>query len=759
MAKARNDFHAQIEAARSGAKYPAMQMVRDYPLTVALISKLQAPREQPMHDEKGNRTLNVPGANNFSQISEQIAERAHDADSILQLFPDMELSAQILISSIISPKDMANTEITYSVPSDLLSKEIVAPLLAVVKNYLTQDYKIEALLPKILRQTLFESGSYPLVVIPESSLDDFINGSARMRAESLNEFMTQEGKPKSLGILGSVTQAETGGSSWRRFATESVSHTQGDTNPTVQLTSANAASNSGKTDLINVYDNPYMLKFAQLSARERLNLASESIRNKARSGLKVTPSTNQLTKSNKLNDVQLTSLVYKKKYPNAKLFAKLKTSDQTDRENVGAPLIMKLSSESVIPVYTPGHVEDHVGYFILVDPEGNPVSRHNNMDHFGNLQSRLKQVNSNMSQYLTEKVRNAFGGSENNINDQTINRIFADVVESDLLARLRNGIYGQNIALGRPDNVYRLMLSRCLANQYTNLLYVPADLLTYFAYKYDEQGVGKSLLDDTRILNSLRAMMLFSRVMASVRNSIGRTKINMKLDEDDPNPNKTIEIAIDEITRTRQQTFPLGMNSPTDIVDMLQRAAYEITYEGHPGIPDVNIGFEEVASSYTMPDSALDDELKKRAIQSFGLSPEMVDNGFNAEFATTAVNNNLLLTKRVIQIQEQIVPQLTDHARKIAFNHGGIVSQLKSAVRENLKKIKEAIDKEELGEEIFNNEDKLVSLVVSEFLSNFELALPRPDSSTLRSQIEAFDTYMESLTETVQYVVFSQVMH
>lgn len=744
-------------------KYPAVNIAATNPEVAAVISKLMTPAQRPKHDEKGNRVLDVPAINNFNEISQAIAEKAHDADSIMQLFPDMELSAQILISSIISPKDMGAGEITYSVPPDLLFGEVVAPLLTIVKSYFTKDYKIEPLLPKILRQVLFESGSYPIAVIPESSLDEFINGGgvSHMSSESISDFIGPDGTPKQLNVLGPNNgTTKVTGRGWAKFATEnySIAREAIAINPTIQLSEQGASPTKGATDLINVYDNPFILKFSQLAAKERLNAVSESIRNL--SAVKVRPKAAVKTGPDKtrLNDAQLTSLVYKQKYATTRTLLKIKTSDQTKRENIGAPLVITLTSESVIPVFTPGHEEEHVGYFILIDPEGNPVSGGVAVDHFGSLQNRLQQVNANMSSYLLEKAKNAFSGIGTDLNNAAANRIFADVIEADLLARLRNGIYGQNIALGRNDNLYRLMFSRVLANQHTNLLYVPSELITYFAYRYDKQGIGKSLMEDSRILFSLRATLLFSRVMASVKNSIGRTNVKLKLDADDPDPRKTIEITADEVTRTRQQQFPLGLNSPSDLVDWIQRAAYEFTFEGHPGIPDTSLEFEEKNSNYVKPDQELDDELKKRAIQTFGLSPEMVDNGFNAEFAYTAMTQNVLLAKRVTQIQEVFVPQLSDHARKVALNDGRLVMNLKKSVKKDLQKIRDTIDKDLISPEILDDDDQLIGLVVSEFLSCFELELPRPDSSTLTVQKEAFDIYEEAVEASIKYIISAEIM-
>ena len=69
---------------------------------------------------------------------------------------------------------------------------------------------------------------------------------------------------------------------------------------------------------------------------------------------------------------------------------------------------------------------------------------------------------------------------------------YQDVVEADLLARLRNGIYSSSAKIASNQEIFRIMLSRSLAGDMTQVLWVPKELLTYVAFEYDEDGVKLS---------------------------------------------------------------------------------------------------------------------------------------------------------------------------------------------------------------------------------------------------------------------------
>ena len=403
---------------------------------------------------------------------------------------------------------------------------------------------------------------------------------------------------------------------------------------------------------------------------------------------------------------------------------------------------------------------------ILIDENGNPVSKAENADYYQQLSSRLNSNGSFPSAMLT-RVKSQMTGfqPDNKEHMDYTARVYGDMVEQDLLARLRNGVYGNGVSLAKNEEVYRIMLSRTLAKQHTQLLFIPIELMTYMAFSHTPDGMGKSLLDDMKIINSLRSMVLFANVMSSLKNSIGRTEVKLKLDENDPNPQKTIEIAMHEIIRTRQQYFPLGMNSPTDLTDWLQKSGFEFTFEGHPGIPDVSVDFGEKASSYIKPDTELEDRLRKQSIMACGLSPETVDSTFNTDFAVSVVTNNILLSKRVIQTQEQFTPQLSAHLRKCMLNSEQLINDLRKILTDNFDKLKVEVtengreiltsitDKKATSDiEVKNDAEKkaVINTILHEYIMNFEVTLPMPNSVTLENQMSGLETYSKALDASIE---------
>jgi hypothetical protein len=675
----------------TGKRFSSMELVRPDPGMAAMISKL-IPSDQPTNfNDKGKMEPTAPDVGSFRQVSSRVAESISDAETVMQILPDTELSAQVLISSILSPKDLITTELTYTAPEGLMAPEVATALISQIRQHFEQVYKIKDKLHAILKEALFKTGSYAVAVIPENSIDEVINSPRRISVEALRDHIRDDGSVRNLGILGPAIDRPRKERKVPGLSMEAFEHYDANTENTGRVTFEGILKEPVDDSYLTVVDNFSVLKLPQINQKIREERIADYLklptvtRNLARSGqmseqVALESYATYIRRDlNKLNDRELQGVLYKHHQYTYQPIASLKTQEQLARRSVGNPLIVHLPSEAVIPVHVPGAPDQQVGFFVLIDADGNPVTRDGGIDHYSELSNRMNMNGSFPSAMMSKVKAESQGYNTMGLHEKMDYSVkaYSEMVESDLLARLRNGIYGNGVAIARREEVYRIMLARALAKQHTQILFVPIELMTYFAFQYNDNGTGKSLLDNLKIINSMRSMLTFANTMAGLRNSIGRTGVKLKLDEDDPDPRKTVESAIHEIIRTRAQYFPLGVNSPTDLTDYLQRAAYEIEYEGHPGLPQVGITFEQKQDQYVKPDTELEENLKKRSIMALGLSPDSIDATFQAEFATSLVANNILLAKRVMQYQDQFCPQLSDHCRKVAMNSEGLMQTLR----------------------------------------------------------------------------------
>jgi hypothetical protein len=762
----------QVRGQARGKTWPALRLVGENPSDAALVSKLQRSSNPGNVDMSRADSVNNLNKTAIAAISENTKQRIRDNENIMQLFPETELAMQIVVSSILSPKDMVKADLIYKGKDSIFPSEVMMACNEFLQTEMDTAYKLKDDLQEILIEALYRVGSYVKLVLPESVVDEIINSRTSISTEAFGDFFetSKDGvdlkKISHLGFLGNAGQS--------KFSTVLESFANRDKisyNPKIHLPEEDSKL-SVVFENLEIVDNFKILKMPGFN--ERLN--KERVKTLIKGSHKKKTAANMSAESfssvdtrtipgqtentdTRFTPQELQTILYKNGQQGVQNFMVLPTKIGTKRKSVGRPLVMRLPSESVIPVYVPGDPSNHIGYFVLIDIDGNPVTVNSQTqtynDGMNGLVSSTNQAQS-INSNLIDRARRNLVNNSNTPTLQDITSVYASVIEKNLMERLANGLYGQNAKVSDNQEIYRVMLARAYEGKFTRLVYIPGELVTYFAFKHFTNGVGKSYLDDIKNLTSLRAIMLFAKVNNSVKNSINVTKVDMKLDPESPDPNKDIEMAVHEIVKMRQNYFPLGINSYIDLNDWIQRAGLEFTFSGHPGLPDIDFEFSNGSMQHTMPDTELDELLRKQTFMAFGLPPETVDNAYAGEFATTVVQNNVLLSKRIMLHQQKFVADVCDFVQTVASNDSEIIRGLKEIIEENIGTIEAALSDEEKGKRA-QDEEGFLDELVERYIENLLIDLPHPDGTSLKNQTEAFKEYMDAIEEALNYWVSSDM--
>jgi len=777
-----------IASRSEGENFPALNITRRQPDIAAAVSKLIPSRMPPRYDQKGNQDVLPPDIAAFRETGNLKTQAIIDSKLTMQMLPDIDVASQILISMVLSPKDMTTLEINYQLGEDILPPEVASLVIDELADYFDKVYKIKDKLPRQLKDILFRTGSYPVAVLPENAIDEIINGVRTISNESLDVVIDNRSQYlHNLGVLGPSQLSIPTAKSEIKYTTESftgINKAKPHVNPKMRLEND---FTDGVDTHITITDNIQALKLPLLYQRTR----EQKIRNVVSPGLEdistietggegLNPHGVIRKMTDDLNDREIRSLFYKGRRFHHNPVVSLKTQNQLNRYTVGEPLVLHLPSESVIPVHVPGRPEEKIGMFVILDAEGYPLSQAGAPDEFRRMQMRMNSTTSFASSMLN-KVKNQQEGFDFG-QPRTFDycaAAYGDFIERDLTSRLRNGMYDNGVALARNTEIYRIMLARSLQEQNTQLLFIPIEFASYMAFDYDDNGLGKSLLDDARIVNSMRVMTQMADTMAAIRNSIGRTDVQVKLDPDDPDPNKSKETIIHEIARSRVSSFPLGANTVADMVDGIMRAGIEIHVTGHPGLPDYDVTFTEKSTNYPKVDQDLRDNLRKQSIMSTGVTPEMVDSAYQPEFATIFTENNVIMAKRATMIQDMFMSQETELLKRIVVSSGNLYGRLAGILIDNFDTIKKHLknrddliqrgfilsslvnyddikEQQKSGEKIEYTSEMLdksktniVEKLLSESISSLEASLPRPTSVSLDRQMESYGKYKTAVEEAL----------
>ena len=133
----------------------------------------------------------------------------------------------------------------------------------------------------MLRDMLFETGSYAVAVIPENSIDEAINGTDRVTFESLSDHINADGGVKSLGLLGPAIKARpTAVRSAGGLAMEGLNDFNPESNIDGRVTLEGIMQGKVETYL-TVTDNHTLLKIPQINQKIREQRIKSSIGSKA----------------------------------------------------------------------------------------------------------------------------------------------------------------------------------------------------------------------------------------------------------------------------------------------------------------------------------------------------------------------------------------------------------------------------------------------------------------------------------------------
>lgn len=795
-----------LRASRNGTPVPALKIVSKSPQQAAIITKaVEDQYNRPTFDAKGNRTVSTPDVGFLRQKASRAAQSQEDSDNITATLPDIERIKSILCSGILSPHDLETKELTFDCDNKLFGSDLAAELKDRVTRYFNESYKIKENLYEIVEDMLFETGSHPIVVLPENAVDDLINANANYSQESFGmealraqDIINADGSFKATGALGKgvyESQLDNRGvktgdvltvNDLNRFSAEGLK----DHRPS--SAGADAYGHDAEkgwfklgvsvTDNINALKMPHVVQAISKASMESLYSGKKSDAElldeleqelaktyESESTPRSDPAkndsfaefarrsidySNYSVESNmtthtfgykpnqeSVNDRMVRSQIFKGRHTGNDVIRMVKGQTQMFRRSVGEPLIMSLPSEAVIPVCVPGNERKHVCYFVLLDNFGNPISRHNT-ESFQNAWGRANSNNNSFSSAMLNRVRSSIDGDfqcDSYGHQNTMIQTYKDMVEADLLARLRNGSYSYSVQLASNPEIYRIMLTRALAGNMTQVLCVPIEYMTYFASDFHSDGMGRSMLDQIRTLASIRAMVLFADVMRQIKNSIGHTNVTVTLDPEHPDPYALLERVRDFLVKGRQGTLPLGLNNPNDMVEHLAQMGFTLIPQGHPSVPEVGVQYDDSTSNHQEINSDLRDYLSNAMGLYFGVTPEMLAESNQTNFATTIVSNNLFLTKLVIQKQGPVNKNLTKHIRIVTKNSQPLYDDLLRIVE---RKFNDVILTEDMKKRIAQNpkaKNLVVTVSVNRFISSLTVELPKPLTLSREKQLEELE--------------------
>lgn len=690
----------------------------------------------------------------ITSTSDGIKQDITDISNILELIPELELIKLILVSSIISPKDLMTCKVIWKSDSELPSK-LKSKLLSKISDTLEKIYKINSIVEPGVTDALFDVGSKIKLILPESSIDDVIHKATnyQLSNESISEFISDNNEKYSdYHFLGKPTYKSTD-------------------NPDISTESDNEDSNLDNKihDNIYVFDDISLLKKnillniyntnIQTSAiladiglenhtidivfsQENSNTIIQSKPFTEADNLKISNPKDGLAPDKDAVIKQVTDM-FKVPAINRSGFDTVPDVTTSSRKPKQRPVVLDAPAEGMIPVFVPGDPTKHIGYYVLIDKNGLIYSANKDSNYY----NELKAANSsnNAVTTLINDLSTAQNGSPCVNKTDTLEvqvRAYRDLITKDLIDRLSQGIYKGNVEIGNFDDICYLMLANALKGSQVNLLYVPASLVSYLAYIYRDNGVGRSLISKAKITAGMAAAQLLAQSNALIKNCIGKREVSIVLDKADDNPEETIEVTLHDIARANAKMLDYSSTNPIDITAAMYNASIDVTYSGSDALPTESVTVAQKDVTTKQLDSDIVKTTLDRLKMSLGVPPDLVEAGTSTNFAVQTVTQNVLLMRRVAVYSERTSTWLTDFVQKVTIADGLLLEELIEVIKENI----EDVPREFFSMKEDNSGAKLkVMSFIRSFLTSITCSLPLPDMQKIKDQSDSLNNYINAL--------------
>jgi hypothetical protein len=693
---------------------------------------------------------NIPSM--IEPITRELIDRRMDNEKLCLLAPEVNQAASITIPSILSPNDFSSNVFSLIIKGGNESEGVKKKIVDLLNTHFQDEMDLHIKLSDWIEDAMFKVGCKPILLLPTSFIADMKKDIASI--ESINEYTNK---------LDKEINASTESLNLDLKRKNNFSVKEDDVIDKVFSTKVfdNIPNNNGVDAKLSIrsqlkpsvdklfkhFNDKKLLSFSTdprivLSDNIKMMASTEAIDKKILDKIDTSFSIsyrNQSEYQTKTND-QLVGYKYAPYIDLSQYVLNNKIGDY--------PAMIELPGESVIPIIVEGSPSIHIGYFITISENGAPLSINN--DSFGEL------ISSTYGSQKINKLFNAYYGSSSlsiqqklaaDAKFEILNSIYDSYIYNILKSKLTDiGLNNHRIELS--DSVTRVMFSRLLKGAETRIVFVPKKLMNYFAFKYNDDGTGRSKIEDIKFPLSLKMTLVITRLISLIESSINRRTLNISLDDTVGNPLELLRMIKKDILGNK--AYGLSYD-PSTIIKTVQEKGLTIVPDKIPGVESFSINESGNNVDYPKPDDAILEEINNMYMLSLDVPPSALNRLGEEEFSRSVASNNIFYSNKICSYQRITCDFMTNLIQSyIQFS-------------KNLQKsITDILDKEpiESGEESIKESNPAVESVkgdtddlkedqelkpqdrLKEIINNIRFTLPAPNLVHDKAGFEEINEYI-----------------
>lgn len=754
------------------------------PLAAAVITKVTTPAAS---QGRGSRPDggSTPLRTELTSITSTRIRATRNAERLYAALPDMETIVTIATSSILSTKDLVNATLIYECENDDIPLNFRSALNEVNRVYFNEHRQLPKKAYRWVHEAMKWKGANPVLILSDSGFDDTFSlrrvAGESNRSESIRQMMTTaiNAINKQKGRLGTIEKKEVSDSLFDRqmAAFESMVGTSGRSSsdkPQTMEIDLGAMLGKELDDMesyfekkqvpikfnqrlrepikMSLTDNEGLLSIPKMTRRLATEAAGGSVefgvfRDGAYEGDGETPSTNGVKPENVnlgRDRLKLTDLAPGKGNApvETKPYAEMPRLEMGQKNNLDFSEVV-LPAASTIPVVMNGNSREPIGWLTLVDDMGNFVSEKSSM--YGDI---------NFYNYLNDgsQADNAIGRAYVGLGNSSMapdisNRIsnrFGELAEDYFTDAMGRAMGGVELDVNLTETFVKVLLARHMAKRHTQVLYIPAENLAYFATHFDNDGFGISLPERSFVISTVRMALLFAYMNASVLNASRFMQYDIELSPDDMNGQETTDRLKSDIINTYTRRQPTWGNMD-DAWAMAGNANVAFNVVGNQYYSSHKVSVSDTTPEYKTPDMDFDNELLRRTARLAWVDPDLVMNPENIEFASQIFSKSLIMTSQIQAAQEELSIPLTQYVR----------AGIKASPKLQAEMLKACVEIGGLDTKDGTNNAKLAKYAeyINAYSATVKVVIPPPDTSAAASQMELFDKRIEFIDKIIDTVL------
>lgn len=649
-----------------------------------------------------NRGTDAP-ENYLKSVVKQRDLNQEDIDTIKSILPETSLIERIVTSLIMSPNSLSGEGITFVSSS---SEQKTQEILADIKDKLLNVYKMDDLAEEVCGECLFGSGAMPMMILPETT----ISKAVRQGLKNPTEYSLESSKFTNVNFLRPRGGAKT------------------------ENKSANLESAMG-IEIVADPNQIHLSKHYDIENSKAMDDMMAEFLGTGASNISLENGTVSL-ESNKVTQVNDSINIITSAKHDYNEHRELSLGFEADGDGfTGYANAIRPTARSVVPVVSHNDPANAIGYYVLMDSQGRPLQPLKGED----LYKTIKDSKSSMSDlYSSLGLENkALGSGGDKGTQRKLMDSYEEAFNTVLRERLTNAALYDNVEVDIKlgQSILETMLWRSMKKRSTKVLFVPAAYMTYFAFKHNDDGTGRSLIEDNKIAAMQYATLLFAYNLAAIKNSTPHRTLTIDLDGEDPDPETTVRDVTDQSTKNMIMSSQPGSMHPTDIMSSLQslNMSVKVNPNGSP-YPETSVEMVTQTTISGEVDTEFLEKVRNRYIMGFWISPSWVDMSSPVEFSRSIANESMLTAQRIAMLQRKLEDLLTNMVRQVILYSSSIIKVIDDALGRKddvLKRRREWVD-------------------------SITVELPRANVNHFEANSELLNSYIDILTTTLDNILSNE---